>query len=116
MVYIPYHSGSVSPEQAESPVGRAAPVADVARSAPPAPAFRIVFRTSALRPSHRVTIRNAVDGWERDMYGVYRDGGWEFELPRERYPAELQMKLLLEPIFRLKSSSRQTLTRNTSGN
>ncbi len=98
MAYIPYHSGSVSPEQAESPVGRAAPVPVVARSAPPAPAFRIVFRTSALRPGHRVTIRNAVDGWERDVHGVYRNGGWEFELPRERYPAELQLKLLLDGV------------------
>lgn len=89
MVYIPYHSGSTAP-------GRTTLEADVELAPPQGPAFRILFRTSAFRPSHRVTVRNAVDGWDRDIFGIYRDGAWVFELPRERYPAQLPMKLLLD--------------------
>ena len=96
MVYIPYHSGSASPEQEKALADGALPVVEARLAPSSGPAFRITFRTAAFRPSHRVTLRNAVDGWERDVYGVYRDGEWVFELPRERYPAVLPAKLLLD--------------------
>jgi hypothetical protein len=28
----------------------------------------VFFHTVGLRPNHRVTVRNAVDGWDRDVY------------------------------------------------
>lgn len=96
MVYVPYHSGSSSPEQAASPHRLAAPEAVVALALPQVDVFRVFFHTGDLRPSHRVTIRNAVDGWDRDVYGSYRDGAWVFELERDRYPPQLQMKLFLD--------------------
>lgn len=96
MSYIPYHSGSFSPEQAASPHRPLAPRAIGARALPTVDVFRIFFRTGSFRPNHRVTIRNATDGWDRDIYGTYRDGAWMFELERARYSGQVQMKFLLD--------------------
>jgi hypothetical protein len=46
--------------------------------------FRVFPHTVDLRPNHRVTVRNAVDGWDRDVYGTYRDGAWVFEFEPDR--------------------------------
>ncbi|MGH8909651.1 MAG: GMC oxidoreductase [Egibacteraceae bacterium] len=54
------------------------------------------FHTQRLRPNHRVTVRNVIDGWERDIYGIYRDGAWMFEFERARYPDQLVMKFMLD--------------------
>ncbi len=96
MVYVPYHSGSASAEQEKALAELAAPALEATLAPVSGPALRITFGTDAFRPSHRVTLRNADDGWERDVYGVYRDGAWVFELPRERYGATLACKLLLD--------------------
>ncbi len=96
MPYIPYHSGSSSGEQAASPDRLFAPEAFVALALPAVDVFRVFFRTRDLRPNHRVTVRNATDGWERDIFGTYRDGAWVFEFERARYPAELEMKFVLD--------------------
>ena len=96
MPYIPYHSGSSSGEQAASPDRLFAPEAFVALALPAVDVFRVFFRTRDLRPNHRVTVRNATDGWERDIFGSYRDGAWVFEFERARYPAELEMKFVLD--------------------
>ena len=34
-----------------------------------------------------------LDGWDRDVFGVYRHGAWHFELARNQYPHGLDMKL-----------------------
>jgi choline dehydrogenase-like flavoprotein len=99
MPYIPYHSGSFSDEQAASPDRLESFEALTAVTLPPADLFRVFLRTDALRPSHRVTIRNATDGWERDVFGVYRDGQWYFEFERARYPGRLEMKFVLDGQF-----------------
>ena len=77
--YIPYHSGSYSEEQAASARRRAAPEAVVALGLPAVDVFRVFFHTRELRPNHRVTVRDTVDGWERDVHGTYRAGAWVFE-------------------------------------
>jgi hypothetical protein len=59
MVYIPYHSGSSSSEQAASADRLAAPEALVALALPQVDVFRVFFHTVDLRPNHRVSIRNA---------------------------------------------------------
>ena len=94
--YIPYHSGSYSEEQAVSARRRAAPEAVVALGLPAVGVFRVFFHTRELRPNHRVTVRDTVDGWEHDVHGTYRAGAWVFEFERERYPTQLEMKLLLD--------------------
>ena len=96
MPYIPYHSGSSSGEQAASPDRLFAPEAFVALALPAVDVFRVFFRTRDLRPNHRVTVRNATDGWERDIFGSYRDGAWVFEFERARYPTDLEMKFVLD--------------------
>lgn len=98
MPYVPYHSGSFSDEQAASPGRMLAPEAVVALALPAVNVFRLFFHTRNLRPNHRVTLRNATDGWERDIFGVYRQGAWVFELERERYPNLLEMKFLLDGV------------------
>jgi hypothetical protein len=60
--YIPYHSGSYSEEQAVSARRRAAPEAVVALGLPAVGVFRVFFHTRELRPNHRVTVRDTVDG------------------------------------------------------
>lgn len=96
MPYIPYHSGSSSPEQAASPERMRSPEVVAAAVLPAVDVFRVVFPTDDLRPNHRVTLRNATDGWDRDVFGTYRDGAWVFEMERARYPAALEMKLVLD--------------------
>lgn len=96
MPYIPYHSGSSSQEQAASPERLFTHEVVVALSLPAVDAFRVFLQTEHLRPNHRVTIRNATDGWERDVFGLYRDGRWVFELERARYPDHVEMKFLLD--------------------
>ncbi len=96
MPYIPYHSGSSSDEQAASPERLFSPEVVTALALPAVDVFRVFLRTERFRPNHRVTIRNATDGWERDVFGVYRDGQWVFELERARYADEFEMKFLLD--------------------
>ncbi len=110
MVYIPYHSGSSSPEQATSAHRQAAPEALVALALPQVDVFRVSFHTVDLRPNHRVTVRNGVDGWDRDVYGTYRDGAWVFEFERDRYPVQLEMKLLLDGALWMTGANLQLAT------
>lgn len=99
MTYIPYHSGSYSDEQAASPQRLAAPEAVVALALPAVNTFRVFLHTQRLRPNHQVTVRNATDGWERDIYGTYRDGAWVFEFERDRYPNQLELKFLVDAVW-----------------
>lgn len=112
MPYIPYHSGSFSDEQLESPERLFSPEAVVALALPAVDVFRVCFRTELFRPNHRVTIRNATDGWERDVFGVYRDGQWVFELERARYPEQVELKFLLDGLSWMSGFN---LTLSTSG-
>ncbi|HAC62899.1 MAG TPA: GMC family oxidoreductase [Cyanothece sp. UBA12306] len=58
--------------------------------------FTITLFTNRYRPNHQITIRNNVDGWTRDIFGVYTFGGWNFTLERSNYPAGLEFKFVLD--------------------
>ena len=58
--------------------------------------FWVHFWTEQWRPTHLVTIRCVEAGWERDVYGLYRYGGWHFELPKSVFPNGVTMKLVLD--------------------
>lgn len=98
MTYIPYHSGS-PPEALEFPEFRDAPRALTPFGIRPRaipPFFTVHYWTHAFRPGHQVTVRSAVDGWARDIYGSYRDGAWRFEFSHSQYPGGLEMKFVLD--------------------
>jgi hypothetical protein len=115
MSYIPYHSGTSTPDEAERPpaapvyeaatttalAGRLRPLAAgrTRAAVPQRPLFRVRLRSTRFAPSHLVTIRNATDGWSRDVYGVYQDGAWRFEFDRQRYPGGLDMKFVLDRAY-----------------
>jgi hypothetical protein len=58
--------------------------------------FKIRFQTIAYRPDLQVTIRNNVDGWERDIPGIYQDDEWQFEVDESHYPNGMKFKFVLE--------------------
>jgi hypothetical protein len=61
----------------------------------PGPTFWVHFHTDQWRPTHLVTIRCRQGGWTRDIYGLYRFGLWNFELPKSDFPAGITMKFVL---------------------
>lgn len=54
-----------------------------------------------MRPDITLTLRNEVDGWNRDIAGHYRDDAWHFELDEDRYPNGTAFKFLLEGAWML---------------
>ena len=96
MVYVPYHSGSVPDtlNLAEERLPRR--TSPAARALTLGPTFKVFFNTSLYRPAHLVTIRNAVDGWNRDIFGTYRNGAWMFEFETGRFGGGLDMKFVLD--------------------
>ena len=58
--------------------------------------FQIKLRTTQYAPNHIVTLRNSVDGWARDVFGMYRDREWIFTLEKGIYPAGMRLKFLLD--------------------
>jgi choline dehydrogenase-like flavoprotein len=60
------------------------------------PDFEISFTTQRFKPNHRVTLRNSVDGWGRDVYGTYWYGAWRFKFEKSEYPAGFQFKFRLD--------------------
>ncbi|MEY2931659.1 MAG: hypothetical protein RL033_2408, partial [Pseudomonadota bacterium] len=77
-----------------------------------AASFELRYQTRAHRPNHRVTVRNALDGWSRDLFGVYRDGAWVFSFDRARYGAGLELKFLLDGEWMLGSNLRLSADRD----
>ncbi len=81
-------------------------------SAPPelAQVFEIHLRTAQYIPSHVVTLRTEIDGWGRDLHGVYRadesrdeqtgvwsrSPAWRFVLDLVNYPAGFHFKFVLD--------------------
>lgn len=58
--------------------------------------FTIRFQTIVYRPDLQVTLRNNVDGWEKDIPGIYQDDEWRFELDEDHYPNGMEFKFVLE--------------------
>jgi hypothetical protein len=61
--------------------------------------FTIRFKTTEFRPDLNVTLRNAVDGWDHDVGGVYANDEWRFELDEDRYPNGAAFKFVLEGTY-----------------
>lgn len=58
--------------------------------------FIVSFQTSVFVPNHKITLRNNIDGWERDIHGQYDYGEWKFVLRQDSYPEGLEFKFLLD--------------------
>jgi choline dehydrogenase-like flavoprotein len=58
--------------------------------------FTIRFQTIQYRPDLSITLRNNIDGWEKDISGIYENDEWRFELPETRYAQGMQFKFVLE--------------------
>lgn len=63
--------------------------------------FTIRLNTLRYRPDLTITLRNAIDGWDRDIAGHYRDDAWHFELDEDRYPNGAAFKFLMEQTWML---------------
>ncbi len=97
MNYFQYHSGTNKTfigEPPDSPL----PVARAILAAPK-PLLKIRFETTQYAPNHLVTLRNAKDGWTKDIFGIYRFGGWEFFLEKSSYPNNLEFKFVLDQTY-----------------
>lgn len=95
MSYIPYHSGLPQLFETDESLNLVIG-AEESFLAAPKPFFKITLQSGPFAPNHLVTIRNATDGWEKDIYGVYRNGQWEFVLEKPSYPGVLEMKFVLD--------------------
>lgn len=102
-----YHSGRSRDEEApQAPVFAEGLRAFSFLPRVEAASFEVRYHTRAHRPNHRVTVRNALDGWARDLFGVYRDGAWRFSFDRARYAAGLELKFLLDGEWMIGSNLR----------
>jgi len=61
--------------------------------------FTIRFQTTQYRPDLIVTLRNSVDGWDKDISGIYENDEWRFEFPEARYLQGMQFKFVLETTY-----------------
>ena len=104
MNYFQYHSGRDKTfigeplELSSSPVTRAILAA-------PKPLLKIRFETTQYAPNHLVSLRNGQDGWTKDIFGIYRFGGWEFFLEKSSYPDNLEFKFILDQTYWMNGSN-----------
>ncbi len=61
--------------------------------------FTIRLAAPIYRPDMTVTLRNNVDGWDKDIPGIFEDDQWHFELAETRYPAGMVFKFVLERTY-----------------
>ena len=61
--------------------------------------FTIRFKTANYSPDWLITLRNNVDGWEKDIPGEYQNDEWRFELPEANYQQGLLLKFVLEESY-----------------
>jgi choline dehydrogenase-like flavoprotein len=113
MGYFQYHSGTDLTFMGEPPASDPAET-PTARGilAAPQPLLKIRFETSQYAPNHLVTLRNAQDGWTKDILGIYRFGGWEFFLEKASYPNSLEFKFLLDQSYWMNGSNFNVVTDN----
>lgn len=111
MDFLNYHSGTGKNFIGESLDSQ---TRQVFRSliAAPKPLLKIRFETTSYAPNHRVTLRNAQDGWTKDIFGIYRFGGWEFFLEKPSYFERLEFKFLLDFAYWMTGSNLNILTSN----
>ncbi|GJL63620.1 MAG: hypothetical protein NPIRA04_22740 [Nitrospirales bacterium] len=91
-----YHSGS-GKTFIGMPRAQEVPTAKVeAFLAAPKALLKIRFQTTRFAPNHVVTIRNETDGWTHDVFGTYRNGGWDFFFEMESLSNVLTFKFVLD--------------------
>lgn len=61
--------------------------------------FTIRFKTVTYRPDLQITLRNSVDGWDKDLPGIYANDEWRFDLAEARYPNGIEFKFVLERTY-----------------
>lgn len=61
--------------------------------------FTIRFKTANYTPDWLITLRNNVDGWEKDIPGEYQNDEWRFELSEANYQQGLFFKFVLEETY-----------------
>lgn len=98
MNYFQYHSGTDKTFIGELPDSSSPSVVRAILAAPKA-LFKIRFETTQYAPNHLITIRNAKDGWTKDILGIYRFGGWEFFLEKSSYSNNLEFKFVLDQTY-----------------
>lgn len=54
----------------------------------------VVLWTERYRPDFKVTLRTSYD-WERDLPGVYENGGWQFDVPWQEFQSGFEYKFVL---------------------
>lgn len=101
MDYFQYHSGTGDTFIGESPSPANLPPQFAARAilATPKALLKIRFETSQYAPNHLVTLRNAQDGWTKDIFGTYQFGGWEFFLEKSSYSGNIEFKFILDRTY-----------------
>lgn len=88
-----------TPQEIGKPQDSSLPSVAKAILAAPKPLLKIRFETTQYAPNHLVTLRNAKDGWTKDIFGIYRFGGWEFFLENSSYPNNLEFKFVLNQAY-----------------
>ncbi len=58
--------------------------------------YTISLTTATWAPNHLVTLRTDVDGWGRDIFGLYEGGAWRFTLDAATYPPEFKVKFIVD--------------------
>jgi len=61
--------------------------------------FTIRFQTTEYRPDLMVTLRNNIDGWDKDIIGIYENDEWRFELDEAQYTQGMLFKFVLETSY-----------------
>jgi choline dehydrogenase-like flavoprotein len=91
-----YHSGVSEKIKADSEA--AAPLRFLALefTHPSSHTFSINYTTDIYGPNHVVTLRTEIDGWGRDIYGVYENGSWKYFLPKDEYGKSFEFKFFLD--------------------
>ena len=98
MNYFQYHSGRDKTFRGEPLELSSSPVTRGILAAPK-PLLKIRFETTKYAPNHLISLRNEQDGWTKDIFGIYRFGGWEFFLEQSSYPSNLEFKFVLDQIY-----------------
>lgn len=99
MSFVPYHSGTDQTFIGERPDSSPSMNLPSAMLSAPKALLKIRFETNKYAPNHLVTIRNAKDGWTKDIFGIYRFGGWEFFLEKSSYDQTVEFKFVLDRTF-----------------
>jgi len=95
-ISLRYHSGFTDEQKAELRAASTRRFLPMEYSHASAEIFEIKFRTDAYAPNHIVTLRTEVDGWQRDIHGLYHGGAWIFVLPKAEYDKRFAFKFYLD--------------------